>query len=388
MGMLLNAVRAALAAVIIDLVIDLDKEEEDTEYEEEEDSGDEEEDSEEEMESSNYESEEDITPPATPPLINGDIASHQERLMNRDHNLTLAHIQQELAKARALVADLSNQHDKLVEQMSQDKCRKCGTQNGTHVISCKNKSCDVFFKKSGEKRKASTEVCKINAGTSAQMSQDDKHTPFLDDHGRATMRGVRKCRKCGTQNGTHVISCKNIFCDVIFKEAGENRKTSTVACKITAGTSAQVNVEAWEQNRVILPHLAAHTSSLSTSYAVSSLSSLPVKQEYSPLKEEEIDIIEEMDNSLEVMVEAREQNRLLLPHLAASASTVSTPYTDSSFSSLPIKQEYSLLKEEKIDIIEEMDNSLEMKISSTSHNSYFMDSVVKEEPIDPENYHM
>ncbi|CAL4069098.1 unnamed protein product [Meganyctiphanes norvegica] len=72
------------------------------------------------------------------------------------------------------------------------------------------------------------------------MPRDDKRAPFLNDLGRATMRGVRKCKKCGTLNGTRGFSCKNKSCDVIFKEAGEKRKASTEACKITAGTSAQI----------------------------------------------------------------------------------------------------------------------------------------------------
>merc|ERR1740137_452452 len=40
-------------------------------------------------ESSSYESEEDLTPPATPPLLNGHVVRHQESLVNGGHNLTL-----------------------------------------------------------------------------------------------------------------------------------------------------------------------------------------------------------------------------------------------------------------------------------------------------------
>ncbi|KAK7069619.1 hypothetical protein SK128_008038 [Halocaridina rubra] len=72
------------------------------------------------------------------------------------------------------------------------------------------------------------------------MSKRDKRATFLTDLGRATKRGVRKCHKCGTWNGTRGFSCKNRSCDVIFNEAGEKKKFSTEACRITAGTDAQI----------------------------------------------------------------------------------------------------------------------------------------------------
>ncbi|XP_069944222.1 uncharacterized protein C2orf42 homolog [Cherax quadricarinatus] len=72
------------------------------------------------------------------------------------------------------------------------------------------------------------------------MPREDKRATFLTDLGRATMRGVRRCHKCGTLNGTRGFSCKNKSCDVIFKEAGEKRKLSTEACRIIAGADAQI----------------------------------------------------------------------------------------------------------------------------------------------------
>lgn len=74
------------------------------------------------------------------------------------------------------------------------------------------------------------------------MPREDKRANFLTDLGRATMRGVRKCPKCGTLNGTRGFSCKNKSCDVIFKEAGEKKKHSTEACRITAGADTQVDL--------------------------------------------------------------------------------------------------------------------------------------------------
>lgn len=63
---------------------------------------------------------------------------------------------------------------------------------------------------------------------------------LLSDLGRATLRGVRKCPKCGTYNGTRGVCCKNKSCNVVFKEAGEKRKLSTEACKLVTGTTTQV----------------------------------------------------------------------------------------------------------------------------------------------------
>ncbi|XP_067007755.1 uncharacterized protein C2orf42 isoform X3 [Anabrus simplex] len=72
------------------------------------------------------------------------------------------------------------------------------------------------------------------------MPNDDRLKALLSDLGRATLRGVRKCPKCGTYNGTRGLSCKNKSCDVVFKEAGEKRKMSTEACKLITGTTTQV----------------------------------------------------------------------------------------------------------------------------------------------------
>ncbi|PNF29125.1 hypothetical protein B7P43_G12626 [Cryptotermes secundus] len=72
------------------------------------------------------------------------------------------------------------------------------------------------------------------------MPNDDKLKALLSDLGRATLRGVRKCPKCGTYNGTRGLICKNRACDVVFKEGGEKRKMSTEACKLITGTTTQV----------------------------------------------------------------------------------------------------------------------------------------------------
>lgn len=46
------------------------------------------------------------------------------------------------------------------------RCPNCGTYNGTRGLSCKNKKCNVVFK---EKRKFSSEACKLVTGNSTQI---------------------------------------------------------------------------------------------------------------------------------------------------------------------------------------------------------------------------
>jgi len=59
--------------------------------------------------------------------------------------------------------------------------------------------------------------------------------------GKPTLRGVRKCPKCGTYNGTRCISCKNKSCGHVFRTAGlDNRKQAGEACKLYTGTDMQI----------------------------------------------------------------------------------------------------------------------------------------------------
>ena len=68
----------------------------------------------------------------------------------------------------------------------------------------------------------------------------EKLKALFEDLGKPTMRGVRKCPKCGTYNGTRGISCKNKACDVIFKEKDKRRGHSADAVKIITGSTVQV----------------------------------------------------------------------------------------------------------------------------------------------------
>ncbi|XP_051552074.1 uncharacterized protein C2orf42 homolog [Myxocyprinus asiaticus] len=53
----------------------------------------------------------------------------------------------------------------------------------------------------------------------AGKPQDKRKTPvFLSNLGKATLRGIRKCPKCGIYNGTRGLSCKNKACGTIFRD--------------------------------------------------------------------------------------------------------------------------------------------------------------------------
>ena len=68
----------------------------------------------------------------------------------------------------------------------------------------------------------------------------EKLKALFEDLGKPTMRGVRKCPKCGTYNGTRGISCKNKSCDVVFKDREKKRGHSADSVKIITGSTVQV----------------------------------------------------------------------------------------------------------------------------------------------------
>ncbi|XP_043460941.1 uncharacterized protein C2orf42 homolog [Leptopilina heterotoma] len=72
------------------------------------------------------------------------------------------------------------------------------------------------------------------------MASEERLKSILSDLGKATLRGVRKCPKCGTYNGSRGYCCKNKYCDAVFKEAGEKRKLSTEASKLITGSTTQI----------------------------------------------------------------------------------------------------------------------------------------------------
>ncbi|KAF1598446.1 hypothetical protein FQV11_0005109, partial [Eudyptes moseleyi] len=62
---------------------------------------------------------------------------------------------------------------------------------------------------------------------------------FLSDLGKATLRGIRKCPRCGTYNGTRGLSCKNKNCGTVFRY-GTRKQPSVDAVKIITGSDLQV----------------------------------------------------------------------------------------------------------------------------------------------------
>ena len=68
----------------------------------------------------------------------------------------------------------------------------------------------------------------------------DKLKSLFGDLGKPTMRGIRKCPKCGVYNGTRGISCKNKLCDAVFKDSDRKKGHSAEAVKIITGSNAQV----------------------------------------------------------------------------------------------------------------------------------------------------
>ncbi|XP_062994901.1 uncharacterized protein C2orf42 homolog [Elgaria multicarinata webbii] len=62
---------------------------------------------------------------------------------------------------------------------------------------------------------------------------------FLSDLGKATLRGIRKCPRCGTYNGTRGLSCKNKTCGTVFRY-GTRKQAGVDAVKIVTGSELQV----------------------------------------------------------------------------------------------------------------------------------------------------
>nr|XP_033803961.1 uncharacterized protein C2orf42 homolog isoform X2 [Geotrypetes seraphini] len=62
---------------------------------------------------------------------------------------------------------------------------------------------------------------------------------FLSDLGKPTLRGIRKCPRCGTYNGTRGLSCKNKSCGNVFR-CGARKQPTVDAVKIITGSSQQI----------------------------------------------------------------------------------------------------------------------------------------------------
>ncbi|XP_039180087.1 uncharacterized protein C2orf42 homolog isoform X4 [Crotalus tigris] len=67
----------------------------------------------------------------------------------------------------------------------------------------------------------------------------NKVPAFLSDLGKATLRGIRKCPRCGTYNGTRGLSCKNKTCGTVFRY-GSRKPAGIDAVKIITGSDLQI----------------------------------------------------------------------------------------------------------------------------------------------------
>lgn len=65
--------------------------------------------------------------------------------------------------------------------------------------------------------------------------QPIRYNKYLGNLGKPTLRGVRKCTKCGTLNGTRGIRCKNKNCDQVFKCAEKKKPYGPQAVKLITG---------------------------------------------------------------------------------------------------------------------------------------------------------
>jgi hypothetical protein len=76
------------------------------------------------------------------------------------------------------------------------------------------------------------------------MEPDSKKIKdLLHGLGKATQRGIKKCSKCGTYNGTRGVFCKNVMCDAILKNVDDqNYKALIKACKLITDNNTHVSI--------------------------------------------------------------------------------------------------------------------------------------------------
>ncbi|KAI5743215.1 hypothetical protein M8J77_015825 [Diaphorina citri] len=74
------------------------------------------------------------------------------------------------------------------------------------------------------------------------MEPDSKKIKdLLHGLGKATQRGIKKCSKCGTYNGTRGVFCKNVMCDAILKNVDDqNYKALIKACKLITDNNTHI----------------------------------------------------------------------------------------------------------------------------------------------------
>ncbi|XP_063031376.1 uncharacterized protein C2orf42 homolog [Melospiza melodia melodia] len=67
-----------------------------------------------------------------------------------------------------------------------------------------------------------------------------KAPSFLSDLGKATLRGIRKCPRCGTYNGTRGLSCKNKTCGAVFRAGARRAPGAADAVRLLGGAQGQL----------------------------------------------------------------------------------------------------------------------------------------------------
>uniref|UniRef100_A0A8B9CUM3 Chromosome 2 open reading frame 42 n=1 Tax=Anser brachyrhynchus TaxID=132585 RepID=A0A8B9CUM3_9AVES len=88
-----------------------------------------------------------------------------------------------------------------------------------------------------------------------------KAPSFLSDLGKATLRGIRKCPRCGTYNGTRGLSCKNKTCGTVFRY-GTRKQPGVDAVKLITGSESQVYSASPETKQTIWQLAAEPTGPL------------------------------------------------------------------------------------------------------------------------------
>lgn len=66
---------------------------------------------------------------------------------------------------------------------------------------------------------------------------------LLHGLGKATNRGIKKCPKCGTHNGTRGVFCKNLMCATVLKNAEDQHMKDVIkACKLITDNDTFVSI--------------------------------------------------------------------------------------------------------------------------------------------------
>ena len=80
---------------------------------------------------------------------------------------------------------------------------------------------------------------------------EERARTLLSDLGRATLRGIRKCRQCGVYSGSRGATCKNKTCNAVFKDKKSSSKNNSdrraklsqdSACRLLVDANLQAHI--------------------------------------------------------------------------------------------------------------------------------------------------